>query len=45
MDTTNQAEALVSFVRWGESQPLVRAMILTSTRAIPGGTADNLLRL
>ena len=40
MDTTNQEEALASFVRWGESQLLVRAMILTSTRAIPGGAAD-----
>jgi aminoglycoside 6-adenylyltransferase len=41
MDTTNQEEALASFIRWGEGQPLVRAMILTSTRAIPGGAADN----
>ena len=40
MDNTNQEEAIVSFIRWGEGQPLVRAMILTSTRAIPGGAAD-----
>ena len=40
MDKTNQEEVLASFVRWGEGQPLVRAMILTSTRAIPGGVAD-----
>ena len=40
MDKTNQEETLASFVRWGESQLLVRAMILTSTRAIPGGAAD-----
>ncbi len=40
MDITNQEEAIASFVHWGESQPLVRAMLLTSTRAIPGGAAD-----
>ena len=40
MDPTNQEEALAAFVRWGESQPLVRTMILTSTRSLPGGTAD-----
>ena len=40
MNISNQEEALASFVRWGEGTPLVRAMILTSTRTIPGGTAD-----
>jgi aminoglycoside 6-adenylyltransferase len=40
MDNTNQEEAIASFVRWGESQAPVRAMILTSTRAIPEGAAD-----
>lgn len=27
-------------VRWGESQPLVRAMVITSSRAVPGGPVD-----
>jgi aminoglycoside 6-adenylyltransferase len=40
MDRSDQEEALASFVRWGENQPLVRAMLLTSTRAIPGEAAD-----
>jgi len=40
MDKPNQEEALASFVRWGEGQPLVRSMILTSTRAISDGVAD-----
>jgi aminoglycoside 6-adenylyltransferase len=40
MDKTIQEEALASFVRWGEDQPLVRAMVLTSTRAVPGEVAD-----
>jgi len=36
----SQEETLSRLVSWGESQPLVRAMILTSTRAIPGSTSD-----
>ena len=28
-------------IRWGESQPLVRAMLLTSTRAVPGAEPDS----
>jgi aminoglycoside 6-adenylyltransferase len=40
VDETNQEEAIASLVRWGNNQPLVRAMVLTSTRAIPGGAAD-----
>ena len=27
-------------IEWGEGQPLVRAMLLTSSRAIPNGTSD-----
>jgi aminoglycoside 6-adenylyltransferase len=37
---TPELETLFFLVRWGESQPLVRAMILTSTRAIPGASSD-----
>ncbi len=41
MQTSTQAEALSSFTAWGQAQPLVRAILLTSTRAIPGA-ADSL---
>jgi aminoglycoside 6-adenylyltransferase len=37
---TSESDILSHLVRWGESQPLVRAMLLTSTRAIPGGVSD-----
>ncbi len=40
MDIPNQDAALAAFAHWGEGQPLVRAMLLTSTRAIPGAAAD-----
>jgi aminoglycoside 6-adenylyltransferase len=33
-------DALAHLIRWGESQPLVRAMLLTSTRAIPNAAVD-----
>ncbi len=36
----SEPEALSLLTRWGEGQPLVRAMILTSTRAIPGSASD-----
>ncbi len=35
-----QEEIIARLVCWGESQPLVRAMVLTSTRAIPGVRVD-----
>jgi aminoglycoside 6-adenylyltransferase len=37
---TSETETLSLLVRWGESQPLVRAMIMTSTRAIPAPSSD-----
>lgn len=37
---SNQEAILARIVRWGEGQPLVRAMILTSTRAVPGAQPD-----
>ncbi len=40
MDTED--EILDRLIRWGQAQPLVRAMILTSTRAIPNGEWDAL---
>ena len=39
--STSESEALSLLIRWGESQPLVRAMLLTSTRAIPGTSSDS----
>ena len=37
---TKQAEIIRRLVQWGESQPSVRAMLLTSTRAIPNTRVD-----
>jgi aminoglycoside 6-adenylyltransferase len=37
----SESDTLDLLVRWAESQPRVRAMLLTSTRAIPGGSSDN----
>ena len=37
---TLENDTLSLLVRWGESQPLVRAMVMTSTMAIPGGASD-----
>ena len=37
---TLENDTLSLLVRWGESQPLVRAMVMTSTMAIPGGDSD-----
>jgi aminoglycoside 6-adenylyltransferase len=36
----SENDTLSLLIRWGESQPLVRAMLLTSTRAIPGTSSD-----
>lgn len=36
----SETETLALLVAWAEAQPLVRAMLLTSTRAIPGGASD-----
>jgi aminoglycoside 6-adenylyltransferase len=35
-----EIETLSHLIQWGEAQPLVRAMILTSTRAIPNAVSD-----
>jgi hypothetical protein len=35
-----ETEVLARLVAWGEAQPLVRAMILTSSRARPDGAVD-----
>jgi aminoglycoside 6-adenylyltransferase len=35
-----QPEMIERFTRWSEGQQLVRAMLLTSTRSIPGGAVD-----
>jgi aminoglycoside 6-adenylyltransferase len=40
MITAQQEKMKNKFIDWGKSQPGVRAMILTSTLAIPGGTSD-----
>jgi aminoglycoside 6-adenylyltransferase len=33
--------AIGTLIRWGETQPRVRAMLLTSSRAVPGGVVDH----
>ena len=40
MKNTKDEEMLECFRHWGESQPLVRAMVLTSTKAVPDSTGD-----
>ena len=35
-------ETIERLIQWAEQQPLVRAMVLTSTRAIPGASGDAL---
>jgi aminoglycoside 6-adenylyltransferase len=40
MITAHQEKMKNKFIEWGTEQPLVRAMILTSTLAIPGGLSD-----
>jgi aminoglycoside 6-adenylyltransferase len=42
MITAQQEEMKNKFIDWGKAQPGVRAMILTSTLAIPGGACDML---
>ncbi|MBN1247264.1 MAG: hypothetical protein JXC32_06370 [Anaerolineae bacterium] len=34
--------ATAHLIRWGEAHDLVRAMLLTSTRAVPGAHVDRL---
>jgi len=36
----SEHDTLAYLIHWGESQPLVRAMLLTSTRAVPGAYSD-----
>lgn len=38
----NEDDVLNRLITWGEGQTLVRAMVLTSTRAVPGGPVDAL---
>jgi len=40
MLTVHQEKMKNKFIEWGNEQPPVRAMILTSTLAIPGGPSD-----
>lgn len=39
-DPVHSDAFLQRFLRWADSQPLVRAALLTSTRAVPGGVLD-----
>lgn len=39
---TAQEETLNQFIQWAQGQENVRAMLMTSTRAIPGGVVDAL---
>ncbi len=36
----NEKRLIENFIRWGTERPAIRAMILTSTRTIPGGRID-----
>ncbi len=36
----NDKEIIERLIQWGDRQPLVRAMLLTSSRAIPGAPSD-----
>lgn len=36
----HHSDALPALIAWGEQQPLICAMLLTSTRAVPGATVD-----
>jgi len=40
MEFPAQIEIIARLIEWGEGQPLVRAMVLTSSRAIPNGPVD-----
>jgi aminoglycoside 6-adenylyltransferase len=41
VDNTEQEKGMIEhLIQWAEQQPLVRAMLLTSTRAIPNAPAD-----
>jgi aminoglycoside 6-adenylyltransferase len=42
LDLPPEADVLARLVAWGEAEPSVRAMILTSTRARPGAPVDAL---
>jgi aminoglycoside 6-adenylyltransferase len=39
-NTEKDEQMLERFRQWGENQPLVRVMILTSTKAVPNSTGD-----
>jgi aminoglycoside 6-adenylyltransferase len=40
MDTHNQDDVIGKLVQWAEEQDTIRAMLLTSTRAIPNASVD-----
>jgi aminoglycoside 6-adenylyltransferase len=40
MNHQDEATILQMITRWAEAQPLVRAVLLTSTRAVPNGESD-----
>jgi aminoglycoside 6-adenylyltransferase len=40
MEFPTQKEIITRLIEWGEGQPLVRGMLLTSSRAIPNGPVD-----
>ena len=38
--TSKEQAVLDRLIHWGDHQPLVRAMVLTSSRAVPGAPCD-----
>jgi len=39
-DTGQKDQVIEQLIQWAERQPLVRAMVLTSSRALPGAPMD-----
>jgi aminoglycoside 6-adenylyltransferase len=40
LNLPSERDVLARLVAWGDADPTIRALILTSTRALPGGAAD-----
>ena len=40
IDPTDENQVLKQLIQWGEGHPLVRAMLLTSNRAVPNAASD-----
>ena len=40
-DLSQPDDGVKQLIAWGETQPLIRAIILTSTRAVPGALVSS----